>query len=229
MSDLIDFGNLELSSTSLSQFLIGFIVTIFLSLLLRLIYIKYSDSVSNKLLIANIFPLFGVSIFLIVITIKSSIVLSLGLVGALSIIRFRTVIKDTKDTAFVFLALAAGMAAGTTSHFLAIAGTLVTSIVAYILYTTNYGSIYSSEFILRFRLNQSQSSDQPDYIKVLEEYAQTSNLLHIEPSGDSLTSRLTFDVMMKKDKTPEDMSSELSKLDEVSELIIVASEHDIDY
>ena len=79
------------------------------------------------------------------------------MVGALSIIRFRTVIKDTKDTTFVFLALAAGMAAGTTSHFLAIAGTLVTSIVAYILYTTNYGSIYSSEFILRFRLNQSQA------------------------------------------------------------------------
>ena len=57
MNDLMDFSNLELSSTSLSQFLIGFIVTVFLSLLLRLIYIKYSDSVSNKSLIANIFPL----------------------------------------------------------------------------------------------------------------------------------------------------------------------------
>ena len=45
----------------------------------------------------------------------------------------------------------------------------------------------------------------------------------------TLASRSDFDVMMKKDKTPEDMSSELSKLDEVSELIIVASEHDIDY
>ena len=43
------------------------------------------------------------------------------------------------------------------------------------------------------------------------------------------TSRLTFDVMMKKDKTPGRYELELSKLDEVSELIIVASEHDIDY
>ena len=48
---------------------------------------KYSNSVSNKKIIANIFPLFSVAIYLIVITIKSSIVLSLGLVGALSIIR----------------------------------------------------------------------------------------------------------------------------------------------
>ena len=103
MNDLMDFSNLELSSTSLSQFLIGFIVTVFLSLLLRLIYIKYSDSVSNKSLIANIFPLFGVSIFLIVITIKSSIVLSLGLVGALSIIRFRTAIKEAEQIVYFLI------------------------------------------------------------------------------------------------------------------------------
>ena len=103
MNDLMDFSNLELSSTSLSQFLIGFTVTVFLSLLLRLIYIKYSDSVSNKSLIANIFPLFGVSIFLIVITIKSSIVLSLGLVGALSIIRFRTAIKEAEQIVYFLI------------------------------------------------------------------------------------------------------------------------------
>ena len=80
MSDLLGLNNIELSSTSLSQFIIGFTLTIILSLILRIIYIRFSSSVSNKLLTANIFPLFGVSIFLIVITIKSSIVLSLGLV-----------------------------------------------------------------------------------------------------------------------------------------------------
>ena len=117
MSDLIDFGNLELSSTSLSQFLIGFIVTIFLSLLLRLIYIKYSDSVSNKLLIANIFPLFGVSIFLIVITIKSSIVLSLGLVGALSIIRFRTAIKEAEQIVYFLILTGIAIATAAGSYF----------------------------------------------------------------------------------------------------------------
>ena len=111
MSDLLDLGNLELTSTSLSQFIIGFTLTVILSLTLRLIYISYSSSVSNKLIIANIFPLFGVSIFLIVITIKSSIVLSLGLVGALSIIRFRTAVKEAEQ--IVYFLILTGIAIAT--------------------------------------------------------------------------------------------------------------------
>ena len=69
---------------------------------------------SNKSIIANIFPLFSVSIFLIVITIKSSIVLSLGLVGALSIIRFRTAIKEAEQIVYflIFTGIAIATAAG---------------------------------------------------------------------------------------------------------------------
>ena len=94
MNDITDLlGNISLNSTSLAQFIIGFSLTILLSIILKLIYIKYSISVSNKNIIADIFPLFWSINFSIVITIKSSIVLSLGLVGALSIIRFRTAIK----------------------------------------------------------------------------------------------------------------------------------------
>ena len=117
MSDLLGLSNIELSSTSLSQFIIGFTLTIILSLILRIIYVKFSSSVSNKLLTANIFPLFGVSIFLIVITIKSSIVLSLGLVGALSIIRFRTAIKEAEQIVYFLILTGISIAAAAGSYF----------------------------------------------------------------------------------------------------------------
>ena len=121
------------------------------------------------------------------------------------------------------------MAAGTSSYFLALSGSLITSAVAYILFLTNYGSIYSSEFILRFRLKVDNSSTSPPYLKIFEDFTSRANLLNIEPSGDSSSNRMTFDIVMKKEKSPSDMSIELSKLDDVSELVIVASEHDIDY
>ena len=156
--------NLAGLSQIYSQFdvLVNLSLAIVLGLFISYVY-KFTHkgvSYSQSFMLTIVFVTIIVAMVMMVI--GNNIARAFALVGALSIIRFRTVIKDTKDTAFVFLALAAGMAAGTTSHFLAIAGTLVTSIVAYILYTTNYGSIYSSEFILRFRLNQSQSSDQPD-------------------------------------------------------------------
>ncbi len=103
MTELLDLTNFQVSNTSLTEFILGLILTIVYSLFLRKIYIIYSTSVSNKSIVANIFPLFAISIFLIVITIKSSIVLSLGLVGALSIIRFRTAIKEPEQIVYFLI------------------------------------------------------------------------------------------------------------------------------
>ena len=117
MNDVLEIvGNLSLNSTSLAQFIIGFSLTIVLSLFLKIIYIKYSISVSNKSIIGDIFPLFAVSIFLIVITIKSSIVLSLGLVGALSIIRFRTAIKEAEQIGYFLILTGVSIATAANSY-----------------------------------------------------------------------------------------------------------------
>ena len=142
MSDLLDLGNLELTSTSLSQFILGFTITVIISLILRLIYIKFSNSVSNKTIIANIFPLFGVSIFLIVITIKSSIVLSLGLVGALSIIRFRTAIKEAEQIVYFLILTGIAIATAAGSYLFPV-------IIIFFVYIYNYyRSLNTSEVIL---------------------------------------------------------------------------------
>tara|TARA_S200000501_G_scaffold357076_1_gene380393 strand:+ start:472 stop:1146 length:675 start_codon:yes stop_codon:yes gene_type:complete len=143
MSDLLDLSNLELSSTSLAQFLIGFTLTIVLSILLKLIYVSYSNSVSNKLLIGNIFPLFGVSIFLIVITIKSSIVLSLGLVGALSIIRFRTAIKEAEQIVYFLILTGIAIATAAGSYFFPIILLLFVFIYNYFQRNNKSKAIYS--------------------------------------------------------------------------------------
>ena len=70
MNDILDINNLQLTTTGTAEFLIGLSITILCSFALKFIYIKYSNSVSNKKIIANIFPLFSVAIYLIVITIK---------------------------------------------------------------------------------------------------------------------------------------------------------------
>lgn len=214
-----------------SQFdiLINISLAIILGLFISYVYKSTHKGVSysQSFMLTIVFVTIIVSMVMMVI--GNNIARAFALVGALSIIRFRTVVKDTKDTAYIFLALASGMAAGTSSYFLAIAGSLITATVAYILHATNYGSIYSSEFILRFRLKTIESSEQHPYTEILNSFAKRANLLHIEPSGDSLSTRMTYDIVMIKDKSPNEMSLELSKLDDVSELVIVASEHDIDY
>ena len=164
---------------------------------------------------------------MVMMVIGNSLARAFALVGALSIIRFRTVVKDTKDTTFVFLSLAVGMAAGTSSYFLAISGAIFISAVAFILHSANYGSFYKSEFILRFRAENEDG--EPTYSAVINEHAKSSNILHIEPSGDGKTTMLTLDIVLKKDVEPSAFSSAVSAVDSVSEVMLVASKHDADY
>ena len=182
-------------------------------------------SYSQSFMLTLVFVTLIVSIVMMVI--GNNLARAFALVGALSIIRFRTVIKDTKDTAYVFLALAGGMATGTSSYFLAVAGVAFVSVVALVLNATNYGSLYKTEFILRFRT--AMGADSPPYSPVLEAYARTANLLHIEPSGDGATAKLTFDVVMRKDKDPGELSLKIAEIDSVSEVVLVASKNDVDY
>ena len=182
--------------------------------------LSYSQSFMLTLVFVSII------VAVVMMIIGNNLARAFALVGALSIIRFRTVIKDTKDMAYVFMSLAAGMAAGTSSYFLAVASVAFLAVVAMVLHATNYGSLYKSEFILRFR---SAVNDDPPYIPVIQEFAKTSNLLHVEPSGDGVTSKLTFDIVLQRDADPQAFSARISALPEISEVVLVASKNDADY
>lgn len=182
-------------------------------------------SYSQSFMLTLVFVTLIVSMVMMVI--GNNVARAFALVGALSIIRFRTVVKDTKDTAYVFLALAAGMAAGTSSYFLAVAGSGIAGAVAVLLHVTNYGSLYKSEFILRFRA--ATGTDEPPYSAVINEFARSANLLHIEPSGDGSTTKLTFDILMRKDLDPKTFSQRLAEIEGVEEVLLVASKTDVDY
>ncbi len=54
-------------------------------------------------------------------------------------------------------------------------------------------------------------------------------MLHVEPSGDGQSTKITFDILMKKDKDPEEFSRKLAQTDGVSEVVLVASKNDVDY
>ena len=182
-------------------------------------------SYSQSFMLTLVFVTLVVSMVMMII--GNNLARAFALVGALSIIRFRTVVKDTKDTAYVFMSLAGGMAAGTSSYFLAIIGTAIFSIVAYALSLTNYGALYKSEFILRFCIDKN--IEEAIYSSVISKFAKTSTLLHVEPSGDNLTAKLTFDILMKKDSEPIQLSNQIGEIKGVTEVKLIASKTDIDY
>ena len=102
----------QASSSDIWQLVVGITLAYSLSYILGKVYVKYSDSLSNRYAFSRLFPLISSATCLIIFVVKSSLALSLGLVGALSIVRFRTAIKDPEELIFLFVSIAFGLAAG---------------------------------------------------------------------------------------------------------------------
>ena len=71
--------------------------------------------------------------------------------------------------------------------------------------------------------------NQPVYSDVIDKFARVSNLLQVEPSGDAKTVKITFDILMRKNMEPSEFSQQIAELEEVTEVVLVASKHDVDY
>ena len=89
--------------------------------------------------------------------------------------------------------------------------------------------MYKSEFILRFRAKIGDETVTRQYNAILNKFSRHSSLLHVEPSGDGASSKLTLDIIMKPDTEPSVMTGELSLVNGVSEVTLVASKTDVDY
>ena len=125
---------------SLSAFITSIILSFFLSLLLSKIYRRYSNGFSNPESLARILPILSIGTTIIIAVVKSSLALSLGLVGALSIVRFRTPIKEPEELTYIFLTIGIGLATGASQYSIAIIGVALTGWL--VDATGDYGSAF---------------------------------------------------------------------------------------
>ncbi|MCB9283949.1 MAG: DUF4956 domain-containing protein [Lewinellaceae bacterium] len=102
------------------EFLLNMLLIALLAGILRWFYIRYGHSISNRRRFGNNFLPLALGTLLIIMIVKSSIALSLGLVGALSIVRFRAAIKDPEELTFLFIAIGLGLAGGANEPILAL-------------------------------------------------------------------------------------------------------------
>ena len=112
------------SELSIISLMISLLLGVGLSIILSWHFKRFGSTLSNREDFANVFPFVLLTTVLIISIIKSSLALSLGLVGALSIIRFRTPIKEPEELAYLFMAIAMGLGLGANR----IALTLVSSL-----------------------------------------------------------------------------------------------------
>ncbi len=207
---------------------INLLIALAAGLIIGFIYKKTHKGLSYSQSFVITLVLMCITVSAVMMVIGSNLARAFALVGALTIVRFRTVVKDTKDTAFIFFALTEGIASGTGNYILAAYSTFFIGMVAMILSKTNYGSMHRSEFILRFRFNR-ESGDEEGYVNFIAERAKQSTIIHIEPSEDGIYLTLTYDLILKSGLTSQEIVTGLNSIPGIDNINLITASNDIDY
>lgn len=115
----------------LFNLVLNLFVGVILALILRVHFRRYGTTLSNREEFSQVFPFILLTTILIISVVKSSLALSLGLVGALSIVRFRTPIKEPEELAYLFMAIAIGLGLGANQTIpTVVAGVIILGVMA---------------------------------------------------------------------------------------------------
>ena len=212
------FTSLTLFDVALNV-LIAFILGFTVASVYRLTYRGYAYSVT----FVNTLVIICMVTTIVIMVIGNNLARAFGLVGAMSIIRFRTAVKDTRDIAFVFFSLAAGMASGAANHMIAIVGTLSISGIILILTYFRYGEIHHRDLLLRFWMLSSEE-ERPVYMDVFEEYLIDYKLLNIRSARLGEYLELSFNIRFKHENDHQEFIRRMSALEGLEKVSLILGE-----
>lgn len=149
MNDLLNQFTLDSGETfSVVNYITNIVLCAILLYLLSLVYVRFGRSLSNRYQLSKVLIIVGVTTFIIISIVKSSLALSLGLVGALSIIRFRTAIKEPEELGYFFIAIAIGLGFGANQLLPTVIGALVLFLIIFLAGKGTTRSMISQNLLL---------------------------------------------------------------------------------
>ena len=184
------------SSSSAVQLAIGIVFSYVLSFAVGRVFVKFADTFSNRESFARLFPLVSSATCLIIAVVKSSLALSLGLVGALSIVRFRTAIKDPEELIYLFISIAIGLACGASQFSSALTGFVLIMLGASLLKTRS--SKMRNKNSIRLSIGNFPASALTKIATVATENSRKAELLTfvVDESSDGNSGSASFSLVL---------------------------------
>lgn len=188
-------SNVEISFTN---FLLAIFISSFLAYLIKLTYMKTSNSLNDKEHFSEIFIPLAIVTTLVITVVKVSLALSLGLVGALSIVRFRAAIKEPEELVFLFFIIGIGISNGANQYLLSIIATLLTIMILYIRKLINDKNKLENNTDNSTNILQIQSSNKQfnfkDILKYIDKDVNYLKLKSFSADNDGIQYNFWFDI-----------------------------------
>jgi uncharacterized membrane protein YhiD involved in acid resistance len=197
---LDDFQNVLSVSISIGEVFENLVVSLICGLLISMFYrLTYRGSGISYSFINSLIVLALIT-SVVIMVIGNNLARAFGLVGAMSIIRFRTAIKETQDIIFIFFALSIGMASGVGLHALALASSIFIGVILYILTKTNAVNQTKKDFLLQFSFQSNGGYEEAPFLKVFQKFCKDSKLINTKAMMENDSLELSYHIVLKDPK-----------------------------
>ena len=215
----IEGSNRWLADYSFESMVLSLLLALVLGQLVAWIYawshsgLSYSRSFTQSLVLMTIV------VSMVMYVIGNSIITAFGLLGALALIRFRNVLKDTRDTVFVFIVLVVGMSVGSQRYMTAIVGTLALVLAVIYLNVTSFGTLGRYDGYLTCRL--AGGLDRGELSQRLHRFCRAVKQVSTRQSGEEEGAELVYQVGLRDRSRGGELLEELQHMEGMRHVSLV--------
>lgn len=197
LNDLVDLS-LVYGDQNPVDFAVQMLTAIVLSFIVRFYYTRYAAPMGNLGNIGNVLPILAIVTFLVILIVKTSLALSLGLVGALSIVRFRAPIKDPMELTFIFIAIAIGLGTGAGKHWITAVTILIILLIDFIRIQSSKRELHGKTLLIDIPESQGVVTAEK-VLAILNDVIGSMRLSRLELGESNLTVVAQLDVASESD------------------------------
>ena len=205
-------------SANIQTLIYTILLSFVLSILLAVVYQKTYKGLNYSPNFVQAVVLISIIAAVIIQAIGDSLARGLGIMAAMAIIRFRTNLKDPRDTLFLFASLAAGISCGSYAFDVAIVGTVGFALAVIFLYFSPFGIQNDDEGILSFDMPVN-SKEKPYLDQFINKYCKKTSLINMkEVKGNEGLINYVYQIKLSKGKSHEELLQQLKRLPSLNKL-----------
>ncbi len=208
-----EFQNIFVFSISAVEVIANVMVALFCGLAIALLYkytykgLNYSASFTISLILLTMITA------IVIMVIGNNLARAFGMVGAMSIIRFRTAVKDASDIMFIFFALSIGLAAGVKLYAIAVFGTLIVGLVYLVLSKFSFALPQNREYLLQLTAQSTTLPDSP-FDKIFGKHCRKYKLVNVKTLGEDVNEIMEFSyyINLRDDNTGKSLVEDVKRI-----------------
>jgi len=229
MQELLKLFNFQdLTGTfSVVDVVVGLVLSFLLTAVIAYVYKITHKGSSYTQSYVHTLVMMGMITSIIMLIVGSNIARAFSLVGALSIVRFRNAVKETRDVSFIFFAMAIGMATGTKFYLLAVVATVIISLVMLIMNRFDWYAGTATSQILKIQLPNNTEFDTL-FDGVLVKYTTASDLISVDSVRSGMLTELIFSITPKKSNNTQTFLADVKNLNGNNKVTLITGYNNTD-